>query len=139
MSQTQGNIYPSTQIFARVTNPQPNDCLTWDVNTSEWINQALSAFIDIVHDSSLQGEGNNSSPLGLTVQNGTPAGTYTNQQLTVDNRGVITGLVPGLGTVTTDGQSVFGTGSTANNVQLQNYSISGMYDNSHLTFNTYDS
>ena len=136
MSQTQGNLFPSTQLFARVTNPQVGDMLTWDVNTSEWINEALTAFLDVIHDGSLQGQGNTSSPLGLTVQTNV-AGTYTNQQMTLNNRGVVTGITAGLGTITPDGLSIFGTGSTASNLHLQNYGVAGTYVNTGLIFNNY--
>ena len=106
--------FNSGQIAAvKITGPQQDDVLTWIVNAQEWTNQDLSSFLKVIHDGSLQGQGNYTNPLGLTVQSNV-AGTYNNAQWTLNDRGVTTSITQGQGIVYTDGTTILGNGSSTN-------------------------
>lgn len=117
---SQGRNNPSTQLFTRVTNPQSGDVLTWDINTNEWINENILNLLPNNHVSgtytnqsmtlddfglvtaitqgqgiiytdagSFVGNGSSASPAGLITYN--DQGTYSNQALTFNKYGVLTG------------------------------------------------
>jgi len=126
---------PPTQIYVSVNNPQTGDALVWDVNTLEWINQSIVSFLPaLVTDSSLQGNGTLANPVGLATQ--TTSGTYPNASYTFNNRGVLTGVTPGAGTISTNSTDFVGNGSSSSVLGLAPQSSGGTYPNASYTFNS---
>ncbi len=124
---------PTVNLSNTTVAPASYILTSLTVNAQGQITSASSG--TITTDSSLTGAGTVASPLGLATQAGV-AGTFTNASFVINNRGVVTGVTSGSGTVTTDGVSVFNSGTNASPLALHNFAIAGTY-NQTLTFNNF--
>jgi hypothetical protein len=78
----------SSNFNPTITDPQNNDYLVYDLSLTEWVNTPLN----VVHDSTLQGDGTASSQLGLIPQLSIGSGSWG--AVTVDTVGIVV-AIPG--------------------------------------------